>query len=64
MGWLLHTGWDVVHHLEGAPIIPELAHSSYGCAICDPVLAVWMFLGAPSIYGRVRVRESVQRSSA
>jgi Family of unknown function (DUF6010) len=50
VGWLLHTAWDVVHHLRGDPIIPELQHSSFGCAICDPVIAVWMFLGAPSIY--------------
>ena len=56
VGWLLHTVWDVVHHLRGTPIIPELAHSSFGCAICDPVIAVWLFLGAPSVYGRVLTR--------
>jgi hypothetical protein len=53
VGWLLHTGWDIVHHLRGTPIIPELSHSSFGCAICDPVIAVWLFLGAPSIYDRL-----------
>ena len=56
VGWLLHTVWDVVHHLRGTPIIPELAHSSFGCAICDPVIAVWLFLGAPPVYGRVLTR--------
>ena len=56
VGWLLHTVWDVVHHLRGTPIIPELAHSSFGCAICDPVIAVWLFLGAPSVYGRAPAR--------
>jgi hypothetical protein len=50
VGWLLHTGWDIVHHLKGAPIIPELAHSSFGCSICDPVIALWLFLGAPSVW--------------
>jgi Family of unknown function (DUF6010) len=54
VGWLLHTAWDVVHHLKGTPIIPALAHSSFGCAICDPVIALWMFRGAPSILGRDR----------
>jgi hypothetical protein len=49
VGWLLHTGWDIVHHLKGAPIIPALSHSSFGCAICDLVIAVWMFRGAPPI---------------
>lgn len=50
IGWLLHTGWDVLHHVKGAPIIPELAHSSFGCAICDPVIALWLFAGAPSVW--------------
>jgi len=58
VGWLLHTGWDIVHHLKGAPIIPELAHSSFGCAICDPVIALWMFLGAPSVWTSLRTRRS------
>jgi hypothetical protein len=52
VGWLLHTAWDIVHHLQGSPIIPELALSSFGCALCDPVIAAWLFLGAPSVYGR------------
>jgi hypothetical protein len=49
VGWLLHTAWDVVHHLRGDPIIPELAHSSFGCAVCDPVIAVWLLRGAPTV---------------
>jgi hypothetical protein len=58
VGWLLHTGWDVVHHLKSAPIIPELAHSSFGCAICDPVIALWLFLGAPSVWAWLSARRS------
>jgi hypothetical protein len=49
IGWLLHTGWDIVHHLKGTPILPELSHSSLGCAICDPVIALWAFAGGPSL---------------
>lgn len=56
LGWLLHTCWDVVHHLAGHPIIPALSHSSFGCAICDPVIAVWMFGRAPSPYPWLRAR--------
>jgi hypothetical protein len=41
VAWLLHAAWDVLHYLRGAPIIPFLSHSSLGCAICDPVIAVW-----------------------
>jgi len=62
VGWLLHTGWDVVHHLKDAPIIPALAESSFGCAICDPVIALWLFLGAPSVWTALRTRRSAPTS--
>ncbi len=50
VGWLLHTGWDVMHHLYGNPIIPFQPTSSLGCAICDPVIALWCFADGPSIF--------------
>ena len=56
-GWLLHTGWDVLHHLYGNPIVPFAADSSFGCAICDPVIALWCFAGAPSVYDLLRRRK-------
>jgi hypothetical protein len=49
IAWLLHTAWDIVHHLTGHPIIPFFATSSLGCAICDPAIALWCFAGAPSV---------------
>jgi hypothetical protein len=52
IAWLLHTGWDVLHHLYGNPIIPFLPTSSVGCAICDPVIAAWCFMGGPSLLRR------------
>jgi len=54
VGWLLHTVWDVVHHLYGNPIVPFVPLSSAGCAICDMALALWYFRGAPSIFGWFR----------
>lgn len=48
IGWLLHTAWDVVHHLKGHPIVPFEHGSSMGCAICDPVIALWCFAGGRS----------------
>ncbi|RZU74134.1 hypothetical protein EV384_2576 [Micromonospora kangleipakensis] len=54
IGWLLHTAWDVVHHLRGAPIIPFLPGSSHGCAICDPVIALWCLTGGWSVADLVR----------
>ena len=51
LGWLLHTGWDILHHLYGNPIVPFVPTSSLGCAICDPMIAAWCFAGAPSVYG-------------
>lgn len=56
VGWLLHTVWDVVHHVKGNPIIPFAEHSSFGCAICDPVIALWCFAGGPSVLKGVRNR--------
>lgn len=50
IAWLLHTGWDFAHELYGDPIIPWVPSSSFGCMICDPVLALWYFAGAPSIW--------------
>lgn len=46
--WLMHTTWDVLHHLYGNPIVPFSASSSAGCAVCDSVLALWFFMGAPN----------------
>jgi hypothetical protein len=51
-GWLLHTVWDVLHHLYGNPIIPFVPTSSAGCAVCDVVIALWCFAGAPSFGAR------------
>ncbi|MFC6079635.1 DUF6010 family protein [Sphaerisporangium aureirubrum] len=56
VGWLLHTAWDVLHHLKGNPIIPFAHDSSLGCAICDPVIALWCFRGGPSLVDLVRSR--------
>lgn len=54
VAWLLHAVWDVLHYLRGAPIIPFLSHSSLGCAICDPVIALWCLRGGPSLPALVR----------
>jgi len=59
IAWLLHTAWDIVHHLTGHPIIPFYAISSLGCAICDPVLALWCFAGAPPVAVWFRRRAAV-----
>jgi Family of unknown function (DUF6010) len=48
IGWLLHTAWDVLHHRRGTPLIPSVHDSSFGCAICDPVIALWCFAGGRS----------------
>jgi hypothetical protein len=48
VGWLLHTAWDIVHAAYGKPLLPFAHNSSFGCAICDPVIALWAFSGGPS----------------
>lgn len=45
VAWLLHTALDVAHAVRGADLLPWAPHSSLGCAICDPVIALWCFSG-------------------
>jgi len=51
----------VLHHLYGNPIIPFAPTSSLGCAICDPVIAIWCFAGAPYAYDLFRRRVTSRR---
>jgi len=54
VAWLMHTGWDVLHHFHGRPIMFFAPTSSGQCAITDALLALWFFAGAPSVYSRRR----------
>lgn len=64
VAWLLHTAWDVLHHRYGNVIIPFAPTSSFGCAICDPALAVWCFAGGPSVATWIRRRTAGARGGA
>jgi hypothetical protein len=52
VGWLMHSGWDIVHFVWGSPIWPFMPTSSFGCMLFDAVLAGWYIAGAPSIVRR------------
>lgn len=54
IAWLMHTGWDVAHHLWGNPIWPFMPTSSLGCAVFDAGIAIWFLAGAPALLGRRR----------
>lgn len=56
VAWLLHTCRDALHYLYGNPIIPFAATSSFGCAICVSVIALWCFAGGPSVFEVFRRR--------
>ena len=47
--WLMHSGWDILHHWWGNPIWPFAPTSSFGCMIFDALIAVWFIAGAPSL---------------
>ena len=67
LGWLLHVIWDVLHHLYGNSIVPFDTASSAGCAVCDSILAVWFFFGAPDVLalaGLVKTDSTIYRKSA
>mgnify|MGYP001153123077 CR=1 FL=1 len=59
IGWLLHTGWDIMRHLFATPIVYLEPSSSAGCAVCDPILALWFFLGAPTIWNLHKKQTSI-----
>lgn len=63
VGWLLHTAWDAVHHFYGNPIVPFVPTSSGQCAICDSLLALWFFNGAPSAYTYLREKLRLGKTS-
>ena len=63
VAWLLHTGWDVVHHLYGNPIWHWEPSSSIGCAKFDAVIAIWFLAGAPSVYTLLHSRRRAAESA-
>jgi len=48
IAWMMHSCWDIAHHVWGNPIWPFMATSSFGCTIFDALIAVWFLAGAPS----------------
>ena len=42
IGWLLHTAWDILHHLYGNPLLPFSATSSLITLFCS-TLTGWSF---------------------
>jgi len=52
IAWLLHSCWDILHHLWGNPIWPFMPTSSFGCMIFDALIAIWFLAGAPSLVSR------------
>jgi hypothetical protein len=64
VGWLLHTASDVVHHTLGMPMVASMPLSSFGCAVFDPLIAIWFFAGAPSTQTMLLRLRGLFRSSA
>jgi Family of unknown function (DUF6010) len=50
LGWVLHACWDVVHHFYGNAIDPTIPYSTNVCAFFDPMIALWFFFNAPSVF--------------
>ena len=50
IAWLMHSYWDIVHHLYGNPIWPFMPTSSFGCMIFDALIGVWFLADAPSVF--------------
>ena len=54
IAWLMHSAWDVVHHLWGNPIWPFMPTSSFGCMLFDALIATWFLAGAPTMLPTAR----------
>jgi hypothetical protein len=53
LGWFMHPIWDLVHHFYGNPIWPWMPTSSIGCAIFDPIVAIYaLTLARSQVRGR------------
>ena len=50
--WAMHSAWDTAHHLRGEDMLAILPGSSFGCALCDAVLAAGFIAGAATSRGR------------
>jgi len=48
--WLMHSAWDLPHHLWNHPIWPFQSTSSFGCLVFDALIAIWLLRGAPSVW--------------
>ena len=64
IAWLMHSCWDIAHHLWGNPIWPFMPTSSLGCLIFDAAIAVWFLAGAPSLIARGTRTMKVRAASA
>jgi Family of unknown function (DUF6010) len=53
IAWLMHSAWDLAHHLWGNPLWPFMPTSSWGCMIFDAGIAVWFLVGAPPLIRHV-----------
>jgi hypothetical protein len=62
IGWLLHSGWDVLHQFYGNPIVPFAPLSSAGCGITDLIIAIWFFAEAPSVFDLVQLLRATVRA--
>ena len=59
LAWVMHTCWDLLHHFYATPIWHWQEASSFGCAIFDFVIAIWFFMGAPSLFQGRRYKAKV-----
>lgn len=63
IGWLVHTVWDLLNFSQGHALITGDLTTNIGCAVFDTIIAVWFFLGAPSVIGMIRNRRKLTQSS-
>lgn len=62
LAWLVHTASDIAHHQLADPLLAAVPLSSFGCALFDPVLALWFLAGAPDFLAALNTRVRSRRA--
>lgn len=50
VAWIFHALFDIPHHFFAVPLDPAAPFSSAVCFIFDPLIAIWFFFGAPTVF--------------
>lgn len=63
LDWVIHSAWDTCLHMEGHGVAGLDPMTSFACAVVDPIIALWLWFGAPSVLNRIGLLSPKKGSS-